>query len=90
MNREEFLCPVNIDSLWMTGEFGSEVFDYVQFSLLGCDLGDECVSDAELVKRTFNIVLVNGLPNILLENSENYVEYAQDRMTYFSIDPTHT
>lgn len=34
--NKKFLCPVNLESLPVLGNFGSEQFEYVEVSLSGC------------------------------------------------------
>ena len=59
----------------------------------GCNLGpDLCLPDEELAFKSVNILLVNTLPNILLESehSEIYLERTMDLREYFNIDPTRS
>ena len=60
---------------------------------MGCDLGPElCIPDAQLANESVNVLMVNTLPNILLESehSQIYVEHTMDLRAYFNIDPTHS
>ena len=45
------LCPVFPKSLILQGEFGDDVFNYIQIEVKGCDLGEElCESEERLFK----------------------------------------
>ena len=39
-----WLCPSELESLEVRGSWGAPNFDFVEISLLGCNLGSECLS----------------------------------------------
>ena len=50
----------------------------MQLTTLGCNLGDKCLSDAELAERTFNFVTLQTYPNLISDNMESVVSYETD------------
>lgn len=82
-----FLCPANVDSMPVRGSFSSELFDYVRIKVEGCDLGAECMSDAELMDTSINYISLSSHPNLLNENLDEVVSFKSE-VTYFKyIDP---
>ena len=63
-----FLCPANLESMPLRGNFGSKYFDYVKLKVEGCDLGAECLPDDELQDKTINFVSLSAHPNLLGDN----------------------
>ena len=60
----------------LLGHFGSPEFNYVEIKLLGCNLGkDQCATDEELYSKTFDLALLEAIPNILGLDTKKYVEY---------------
>ena len=92
MKREnkEFLCPVNIDELVVSGHFGTELFQYVNIELQGCKLGEKCWPNDELYKYKFNFLFLSAHPNILGEEKDEVIRHIEDTNHYFHLDPTHT
>lgn len=91
LDLSDYLCPVGIEALPLRGEFGEAYFNYVSFKVFGCDLGPEkCMSDDDIPTKTFDVVKMSSLPNILLENdSKSYVEYTRDTRTFFHFDSAY-
>ena len=74
--KGDFVCPVEIDSLELIGHYGSPEFDYVEVKLLGCNLGEgQCADDIELSSTTFDLAILEAIPNILGFESKKYVDY---------------
>ena len=71
----KFLCPTIevVESLQIAGDIGSDVFQYVDIDVIGCQLGDECLPDSYVSKFKFNFMFVSAQPNILGQNKEEVV-----------------
>ena len=60
----------------LLGHYGSLEFNYVEVKLLGCDLGEgQCAQDDELMSTTFDLALLEAIPNILGFDTKKYVDY---------------
>ena len=75
---KEWKCPFEIDSMEVQGGAGQDLFKYVQVSTLGCNLGDECLPDDELVYKTVNFASLNTYPNLTSEDQDKIVTYEAD------------
>ena len=43
------LCPLNVTSMELTGQYGDDLFTYMDIEWLGCDLGDDlCATNDEV------------------------------------------
>ena len=82
-----WLCPSELESLEVRGSWGAPNFDYVQITLLGCNLGSECIPKEELHRRVFNLSILKARPNLLAENKEETILYETDMSTFFYIEP---
>ena len=89
-DNKEFLCPVNIDDLLVSGHFGSELFQFVNIELQGCNLREGCFPDDELYKLTFNFLFLTAHPNILGREKDEVIRFNEDTSHYYYLDPTHT
>ena len=88
-SQENFLCPVNLESLIVKGQFNSETFTYVEIQVQGCQLESGCLEDEELAKQTISFLMLQTYPNILGEDiTEYYTQVTDDTMFYY-LDPTH-
>ena len=86
---DDFLCPINIDSLNVQGGFESDVFQYVKIELAGCQLGpNECAPDDEVARNVFNLVTSESIPNVLGQTREEQVIHLTGMSSFFYIDPT--
>ena len=90
-----FLCPINIEKLGLQGNYGSEVFEYLEISVYGCDqetlpAGEVCANDADVAYNTFNIGFVSPQPNIAGDDPEEMVVYRTEVSHFYYLDPTHT
>lgn len=85
-----FLCPTNIDKLVIRGSFGAKNFDYIKIAVEGCLLGDQCISDEELLEKTINFVTVSSVPELLGSDPDNVVTYRSDETYFKYIDPQIT
>lgn len=61
----DFLCPINVDSLPVAGRFGSDLYQYVNINLKGCQLADACLPDTDIYRQKFNLLFLSPRPNIL-------------------------
>ena len=90
LDASNFLCPINLDSLTIGGKEQSDLFEFVQISLKGCNLGADCLSEKEVAKTTFNFVMAKSLPNIMGEDhTSKDIHYTQDTTHIYALDPTH-
>ena len=74
----------------LLGHFGSEHFEFVEIRLNGCALPDQeqCASDEEIAKTTFDIALLESIPDILGLDNQNFVKYQQDLNNFYYLDPS--
>ena len=79
-----------MSKLVLRGSFGAENFDYVKIGISGCDLGDECLSEDELMQINFNFIGLNALPELLGDDPDNFVTYLADTNYVRFIDPLMT
>lgn len=63
-----FLCPINLESLVVRGHYGATHFDYIRIGVRGCDMGDECFTDQQLMKKAINYLSMKAHPSLLGEN----------------------
>ena len=87
-----FLCPVELDSLELQGNFGADNFNFVKMRLHGCDNSNidvECASDLEVSQTTFNFAMLSAIPNILAADHTEIVSYSADLTHFYYLDPTH-
>lgn len=92
----KFLCPDELESLKIQGNYGAENFNYASITLLGCDASElaesaqECATDEEISEKSFNFAMLSPIPNILGENKEDLLAYQLDLTHFIYLDPTHT
>ena len=78
-DNDQFLCPIDIESLAVQGIFGAKTFKYFKLELQGCKLPlDECASETEISKQRVRLELLRSSANIRGENEEEVVEYLHD------------
>ena len=45
----DVVCPLDLTSLEIAGQFGDDLFEQIEIEWLGCDLGDDvCAPDHEV------------------------------------------
>ena len=72
-----YLCPLNISEVSLTGGFRSEQFNYFKISLKGCQLKDgSCLSDNEISEEQISFIMLKTTPNVLGEHKSEMVEYS--------------
>ena len=78
-NNDQFLCPIDIETLAIQGIYGKKVFKYVKIELQGCNLAqDECASEIEIAKQQVSLEFLRSAANIRGENQNEVVEYLHD------------
>ena len=86
-NYAKFLCPSDIDSLKVEGNFGSEKFQYVKIKVEGCDLGEEeCLPLEEIEGKTINFLSLRSHPSLLDKEVDHAVKYNTDQSYFKFID----
>ena len=89
--KSKFLCPIIEKDLLVQGAYDTEVFQYLKIELQGCKLPEsDCLSDSELSKITFDIVLVEAYPDIMGKDKDQVIRYERDATQFFYLDPSHT
>lgn len=72
------LCPIFPEELVIRGYFGHDYFDYVEISVLACDLGDLCAPNEEVMQKSLNYLDIKSLPSLLNPSAEQIVSYSPD------------
>ena len=72
------LCPIFPEELVVRGYFGHDYFAYVEIEIKGCDLGDKCISDVALMKKSWNYIDIKSLPSLLNPADDKVVSYSPD------------
>ena len=68
-SSSSFLCPVVPENTKIRGSLYTEEYEYLTIKVFGCELGEECLSDDELIMQDVNFKLVKAIPN--LDNHRN-------------------
>ena len=82
-----WLCPDQLESLEVRGSYDAEHFDFVSIRILGCELGDQCMSEDEARNKNVNFRMLKAYPSILGDNKDETTLYAVDKSTYFVVEP---
>ena len=88
--KTSFLCPINVESMPISGNFATQLFEYVKISLQGCQLETGCLSDEEISEKTLDLTYLAAYPNILGKNKDEVVRYRTDTNNFVYLDPGHT
>ena len=90
-HRKKYLCPINLKSLLIEGDYSSENFQYVKIELNGCKLEpSECATDEEIATKTFDVIMSDATPDVSATTRQNTINYTFDRKHYFYLDPNYT
>ena len=54
-SSSSFLCPVVPENTQIRGSLYAEEYEYITIKVLGCELGEECLSDGEVIKQDVNL-----------------------------------
>ena len=88
---QDFLCPINIDTLLLQGKYDSENFSYAKIAIEGCNLGSSmCANDTVVSNTALNFVMLKQAPNILGQTRDEMIQYVLDWKHYYYLDPTHS
>ena len=71
----------------MKGEYGDERFDFVKIIVGGCELGDKCASEEEIMQQSYDFWTLRSLPNLLTNNRDDILYYYRDNSYYRFLDP---
>ena len=71
----------------MKGEYGDELFEFVKITVEGCELGDKCASDEEIMQQDMTFYTLRSLPNLLTNNRDEILHYYKDNSYYRYLDP---
>ena len=77
-----YLCPLNIEDISLTGIYDSEAFHYVKIALMGCELESGCMEEEKIAKQTFELIMIKTSPNILGEQKSEMIEHIHDARHY--------
>ena len=58
------LCPADVDSLTVNGHYGSNLFEYVEIKVKGCELGEDCLPLEEVLNASINFVSLRSHPSL--------------------------
>ena len=90
-SQSSYLCPVLTENTQISGSSHTEVFQHLTIKVLGCNLGEECMSDNELIKQRFNLQLVKAIPGLDNDHyQDNTVIYMPDENRHRFLDPLVT
>ena len=65
------LCPELSANSSVRGKFGDEYFDYIEITVKGCNLGDQCLPDDQVAKNAINFYTTQSLPNLSTDASQS-------------------
>ena len=71
--RTRTLCPANVDSLRLNGHYGTNVFEYVEIKVFGCE-EDDCFPLEEVLTKSINFVSLRSHPSLQSHDSNKVVE----------------
>ena len=93
----KFLCPVNLDSMILEGNFGSKVFKYIEIKAVNCNR-DDCLPHEELMNKSINFISLKSYPSLLKQDNSHddhhnnaeegeVIEYCEDFSYFKYIEP---
>ena len=84
--QASFLCPTDIDQLYVQGNFGSDIFEYVKIAVKPCVEGN-CVAKEDFPDAGTSIVMTKAQPDIFSKDRETVINYSTEISDYYAIDP---
>ncbi len=65
---EDYLCPVDLESLNIRGHWGTRYFEFVGIEVMGCRLGSECFDDQEVINNSLDFISMRAHPSLLADD----------------------